>query len=120
MKAKELGDSIGVHHLKIGKTRKRLFPDSEGEITDPEAKAIRDYLVEATGPVMEFVRVVHASPKFPQFADAVTQGGDKILVQVPHGYNTQRFVGKEIYVSKQKYGDDQTLYKYDPWYDPKQ
>ena len=116
MKAGTLGKELGVHHLKVGKVRKQLFPESSGELSEEEASAIREYLTEATKPSLVEVKVVHADPRFPGFADARVIGTDEVvLVQIPYGYEAERFVGREVYVEKRKTGDDTSIYAYNPW-----
>lgn len=128
MKAKQLGDSIGVHHLRIGKVRKQLFPESSGDITPEEEGAIRGFFAEttkeivkeATKPQLTKVKIVFYDPRFPEWVDAVkveAKEEERVMVQLPYGYDPDAFIGKEVYVYERKLGDERSIYQYSPWID---
>ena len=118
MKCKELGQELGVHHLKIGKLRKELFPNSKGDITEAQAIAIRKHVNPEPLHRLVEVKVVHADPRFPGFADARIKDTDEVvLVQVPYGYEAERFIGREVFVEKTVTDEGVSIYQYNPWID---
>lgn len=116
MKCKELGDQLGVHRLQVGKARKKLFPESSGELNSEEQEAIRDYISGVTKPKITLVKVVNADAKYPEWVDATIEGREGyFLVKLPYGFESERFIGREINVYEQKVADDQSIFTYSPW-----
>jgi len=118
MKASELEAETGVHRLQIGRSRKRLFPNSTSDMTPEEVKAIKEDLGILTKRKRMTVQVLFAEDRFSGFVEAKhPDSGDLITIQVPHEIPPTNFIGKEIHVECRDVGDDRTLYQYNPWLD---
>ena len=114
----DLEKKIGVHRLVIAKKRKRLFPESSGEISPEEARILTEELVGITSPVTVKLTVVFADDRFPRFVEAIDEKGEeKFTVMIPHGYPPKNFLGREILVEKRKAADDRWTYEFNPWID---
>ncbi len=117
MKYIDLEKKIGVHRLVIAKKRKRLFPESSGEISPEEAQILTDELVGITSPVTVKLTVVFADDRFPRFVEAIDENKEKFNVMIPDGYPPRNFLGREISVDKRKVADDRWIYEFNPWND---
>jgi hypothetical protein len=118
MKCKELSVELGTTAMRIGKVRKELFPESSGDISADEANAIRRFLQPQTPQHLIEVKVIHADPRFHGFADARIKDTDEVvLVQIPYGYEAERFVGREVFVEKTVTDEGVSIYQYNPWID---
>jgi hypothetical protein len=114
----DLEKEIGVHRLVIAKKRKRLFPESSGEISPEEARILTEELVGITGPKTIKLRVIFASDKFPRFVEATDKKGEeRFTVMIPSGYKPKNFLGREILVEKRRAADDRWTYQFNPWND---
>lgn len=117
MRPIDLEKEIGVHRLVIAKKRKRLFPDSKGEISPEEAAILTEELVGITGPKTVKLTVVFADNRFPRFVEAVDRKEEKFTVMIPRGYPPKNFLGREITVEKRRAADDRWTYEFNPWND---
>jgi hypothetical protein len=116
MKYLDLEKKIGVHRLVISRARKRLFPNSKGEISPEQAKALTKELVSITKPSTVKLRVIFADDKYPRFVEATDkERKEKFTVLIPNGYPPRNFLGKEITVERRKTADDSWIYEYNPW-----
>lgn len=114
----DLEKKIGKHRLVIAKARKRLFPESSGEISPEEARILTEELVGITGPEVIKLTVVFADDRFPRFVEAVDdKREEKFTVMIPHGYPTRNFLGREILVEKRRATDNRWTYEFNPWND---
>lgn len=114
----DLEKEIGVHRLVIAKKRKRLFPESSGEISPEEAAILTEELVGITSPKTVKMTVVFADDRFPRFVEAVDgKGEEKFTVMIPQGYPPKNFLGREITVEKRRAADNRWTYAFNPWND---
>lgn len=114
----DLEKKIGKHRLVIAKARKRLFPDSSGEISPEEARILTEELVGITGPQTIKLTVVFADDRYPRFVEAVdSKGEEKFTVMIPNGYPPKNFLGREINVEKRRAADNRWTYEFNPWND---
>jgi len=118
MRPIDLEKKIGVHRLVIAKKRKRLFPDSTGEISPEEARILTEELVGITGPRIIKLKVIFADDRFPRFVEATDEKAEeKFTVMIPSGYKPKNFLGREILVEKRRAADDRWTYQFNPWND---
>lgn len=118
MRPIDLEKKIGVHRLVIAKKRKRLFPDSEGEISPEEAEILTEELVGITEPKTVKLKVIFADDRYPRFVEATDEKGEeKFTVMIPSGYSPKNFLGREITVEKRRAADNRWTYEFNPWND---
>ena len=100
MKCKELADEYGITAMRIGRIRRKKFPDNHGELTPKEVEHVRSVLerqnptnedITKKAPIEVLVVITHKC-ELPRYLECMRQGEKgRFKLLMPFGTDKNNF-----------------------------